>query len=118
MRGDQPAWGSLRRVIETLAFAIDVGGEPDRFLGRGQVVEPVIYQPPEPVQYAQFRIGDVLMIAPILTDEVIVLRLNGRLIILLIRPGPGEENLQVRGPIDDRMIEKFRTVIDAMPMSA
>ena len=98
--------------MATLAFAIDVGGEPDRFLCRGQEVEPVVHQPPEPVQHAQFEVGVVPIIEPILSDQVIVFRLDGRLIVLLVAPGPGEEDLQVRGPSDYVMIEKFRDVVE------
>lgn len=43
---------------------------------------------------------------------MIFLRSDGRLIVLLVEPGPGEEDRQVRGPGDDRVIGEFRPVVE------
>ena len=73
-------------------------GRAARLPGRGQGVEPVIGQPPEPVQHAQSRVGVVPILEPVLPVQVIVLRLDGRLAVLLVWQGPRDNELQVRVP--------------------
>lgn len=81
-------WASEREIFFTRSCpaAVAVGPEPSGFLGRGQVVEPVVDQPPQPVQHDTFLGGVVAVVKAVLAHQVVVLRLDGGLVVLLVRP--------------------------------
>ena len=64
-------------------MAVTARGVANRFDGGGQVVEPVVDRLPEPVEYRTFFVGVVAVVEPVFADEVVVLRLDGGLVVLL-----------------------------------
>ena len=46
--------------------AVAVGADPDRFLGRGQVVELVVDECPELIQHTAFGVGVVAVVEAVL----------------------------------------------------
>lgn len=59
--------------------------------------------------------GVVTLVKPVTVHEVFVLELDGGLVTLAIRVGTGEEDLPVRGPIDDAVVDELGSVIDVQP---
>lgn len=67
---------------------------------------------PEPVQRPVFQVSVVGVVEPVASDDVIVLRLDRGLIILLIPPRPREVDAPRPGPLFDVLVEEFRPVIE------
>ena len=110
--GEEPVQRGGGLVVDAGAIAVAVTAEVDRLLGRCQIVEAVVDQHPEPVQRGTFLGGVVPVVEAVFADEVVVLRLDGGLVVLLVGPGPGEEDLQVRGPRDDGLVEELAAVVE------
>src|SRR5699024_9604636 len=83
------AWG----VVAASAPPSSVGVPPDRFLGGGEEIEAIIDQGPEPVQQGESLRGVIAPVEAIAAHQVVVLGLDGGLVVLLIGPRAGEEDL-------------------------
>ncbi len=87
--GQEPVqWGGWG-VVEPFTPPGRVGAEPDRFLGRGQVVEPVVDQLPQPVEHDALVVGVVAVVEAVLAHQVVVFGLDRGLVVLLVRPVSG-----------------------------
>lgn len=116
-RGEHPCgqWPVQRRlwgIVEASAAAVGAAGIPDRFDGRGEVVEAVVDQLPHPVEHGAFLGGVIAVVERVLADQVVVLGLDGGLVVFLVRAKAGEVDTVVAGPADDRLVEKHGAVVE------
>lgn len=93
-----------RQMIKSITPAPDRAAQGDF---RGQLDEALR----QLVQQLALVGGVVAVVEPVLTHQMVVLRLDGRLVILLIRPGPGVENLPLSTPAQHLVVDELGPVI-------
>src|SRR3546814_5046240 len=84
--GQEPVQWRGGLVVGPTPTPVAVAAIPLGLLGRGQVVEPVVDQSPQPVQHGPFLGGVVAVVEAVLADQVVVLGLDGGLVVLLVGP--------------------------------
>lgn len=87
----------------------------DRFLRGGEEVQFEGHEPPELVQQVALGGGVVPPVERVLTDNVVVLGLDGCLIVFLVGSGSGERNIFLLEPASDVMVDEFAPVIGIEP---
>lgn len=89
------------------------GGAPaDRLLRRGQEVHPIVDQRPQPIEHQQILGSVVPVVERVLVGQVVVLRRDGRVVILAIGPGAGDEDSTVSSPGAHRLVEELAAAVE------